>query len=62
MEDNTKKWRYLKVIWDISNLTSDTMPRRKDTYITDIIPNGNYLRSNADIPNLPEAKDWEVLT
>jgi len=33
------------------NIT-DITPKWKDIRIADIIPNGSYLRSNADIPKL----------
>ena len=33
---------------------ADITPKWKDIRIADIIPNGSYLRSNADIPKLCE--------
>ena len=33
---------------------ADITPKWKDIRIADIIPNGSYLRSNADIPELGE--------
>ena len=33
---------------------ADIIPKWTDIRIADIIPNGSYLRSNADIPKLSE--------
>jgi len=33
---------------------ADITPKWKDIRIADIIPNGSYLRSNADIPKLAD--------
>jgi len=39
---------------------ADITPKWKDIRIADIIPNGSYLRSNADIPKLAAIPIGEV--
>jgi len=45
---------FLKLIWDINNLTSDTMLKWKDMQISYIPINLDDMRSIADIPKLYE--------
>jgi len=52
---------FLKLIWDINNLTSDIMLKWKDMRILYIPINLDNMRSIADIPKLTEmqfSKIW----